>query len=141
MSFNEYWVSSYREEATQDTSNMMTITNLTDEEKQTETFQKKKTCSPSLAGGLQYKTIYLSTVNILLLITAFHGNFLIFVALHRESSLHPPSKHLYRCLATTDLLVGLVSQPFNAVYWMLVVHKRYPRDAAYITSYALCVAL
>ena len=89
MSFNGYWVSSYREEATLDTSNMMAITNLTDEEKQTETFQKKKTCSPSLAGGLQYKPIYLSTVNILLLITAFHGNFLILAALHRESSLHP----------------------------------------------------
>ena len=110
MSFNEYWVSSYREEATL-YCHMMTITNLTDEEKQTETFQKKKTCSPSLAGGLQYKTIYLSTVNILLLITAFHGNFLILVALHRESSLHPPSKHLYRCLATTDLLLVLLASP------------------------------
>ena len=110
MSFNEYWVSSYREEATL-YCHMMTITNLTDEEKQTETFQKKKTCSPSLAGGLQYKPIYLSTVNILLLITAFHGNFLILVALHRESSLHPPSKHLYRCLATTDLLLVLLASP------------------------------
>ena len=110
MSFNEYWVSSYREEATL-YCHMMTITNLTDEEKQTETFQKKKTCSPSLIGGLQYKPIYLSTVNILLLITAFHGNFLILVALHRESSLHPPSKHLYRCLATTDLLLVLLASP------------------------------
>ena len=42
MSFNEYWVSSYREEATLDTSNMMAITNLTDDEKQTETFQKRR---------------------------------------------------------------------------------------------------
>ena len=110
MSFNEYWVSSYREEATL-YCHMMTITNLTDEEKQTETFQKKKTCSPSLIGGLQYKPIYLSTVNILLLITAFHGNFPILVALHRESSLYPPSKHLYRCMATTDLLLVLLASP------------------------------
>ena len=46
MSFNEYWVSSYREEATLDTSNMMAITNLTDDEKQTETFKKKEDVLP-----------------------------------------------------------------------------------------------
>ena len=43
-------------------------------------------------------------VDILLSITAFTGNFLTLVALHKESSLHPPSKLLHRCLATTDLL-------------------------------------
>ncbi|RMX48494.1 hypothetical protein pdam_00008520 [Pocillopora damicornis] len=35
-----------------------------------------------------------------------------------ETSLHSPSKLLYRCLATTDLLVGLVSQPLAVTYWM-----------------------
>ncbi|XP_058966888.1 melanocortin receptor 5-like isoform X3 [Pocillopora verrucosa] len=60
-----------------------------------------------------------------------------------ESSLHQPSKLLYRCLATTDLLVGLVTQPLYATYWMSLVHKhwslcRYARDAVYISSYALC---
>ena len=48
---------------------------------------------------------------ILLSITAILGNSLILAALHKESSLHPPSKLLYRFLATSDLLVGLVSQP------------------------------
>ena len=32
------------------------------------------------------------------------GNFPILVALLDESSLHPPSKFLYRCLATADLI-------------------------------------
>ena len=32
----------------------------------------------------------------------------------QDISIHPPSKLLYRCLATTDLLVGLVNQPFYA---------------------------
>ena len=42
--------------------------------------------------------------------TAFFGNSLILVSLRRKSSLHPPSKLLYRCLATTDLSVGLAAQ-------------------------------
>ena len=81
-------------------------------------------------------------IYILLSITAFSGNFLILVALHKESSLHPPSKLLYRSLATTDLLVGLVAQPLNALSWMSVVQEhwslcRYLWDATYITAYVL----
>ena len=75
-------------------------------------------CSPSSVVGLQQQSIYFSAVHIFLSITAFLGNFLILAALNKESSLHPPSKLLYRCLATTDLLVGLVSQPLFATYWM-----------------------
>ena len=64
------------------------------------------------------------------------------MALHKESSLHPPSKLLYCCLAITDLLVGLVSLPLCALYWMSVFQEhwslcRYIRDAAYITAYVL----
>ena len=99
--------------------------------------------SPSSVVGLQQQSIYFSAVNIFLSITAFLGNFLILVALNKETSLHPPSKLLYRCLATTDLLVGLFTQPLAATYWMSVVHKhwslcRYAMDAIYISSYALC---
>ena len=119
---------------------MIATTNSTEGGTQTEAHELLP-CSPTWVVGIQQQSISFSAVNIFLSITAFLGNFLILAALNKESSLHPPSKLLYRCLATTDLLVGLVSQPFNAIYWMLVVHKRYPRDAAYITSYALCVAL
>ena len=99
-------------------------------------------CSPSLIGGLQSASVYFAVVNIFLSITAFLGNSLTLVALHKESSLHPPSKLLYRCLATTDLLVGLVAQPLNAAYLMSVVQEhwslcRYVRDATYITAYVL----
>ena len=65
-------------------------------------------CSPSWVVGIQQQSISFSAVNIFLSITAFLGNFLILAALNKESYLHPPSKLLYRCLATTDLLVGLV---------------------------------
>ena len=100
-------------------------------------------CSPSSVVGLQQQSIYFAAVNIFLSITAFVGNFLILAALNKESSLHPPSKLLYRCLATTDLLVGLVTQPLHATYWISLVHEhwslcRYVRDAVFISGFALC---
>ena len=120
----------------------MSTTSFSSGRSHTKLFQELQ-CSPSLMGGLQQQQlICFLAVDILLSITAFAGNFLILVALHKESSLHPPSKLLYRCLATTDLLVGLVALPLRALYWMSVVQEhwslcRYARDAAYITGYVL----
>ena len=121
---------------------MMAASNITGSGKQTKTFGEWQ-CSPVWVGELKQQSILFSAVNILLSITATLGNSLILVALHKESSLHPPSKLLYRCLATTDLLVGLVTQPFYATYWMTVVHKRwslcrFSLYAAGVTGYALC---
>ena len=121
---------------------MIATTNSTEGGTQTEAY-KVLPCSPSSVVGLQQQSIYFSAVHIFLSITAFLGNFLILAALNKESSLHPPSKLLYRCLATTDLLVGLVSQPLYATYWMSLVYEHwtlceYARDAAYISSFALC---
>ena len=84
-------------------------------------------------------------MHILFSVTAFLGNSLILVSLHKESSLHPPSKLLYRCLATTDLLVGLVAQPLYATLsfsysWTLEDRRifYYTNDAVIITSHMLC---
>ena len=118
-------------------------TNFTRGGTKTKTFEEL-VCSPSLImGGLQSASVSFAAVNIFLAVTAFLGNSLILVALHKESSLHPPSKLLYRCLATTDLLVGLVAQPLHVTHWMSVVHEHwslchYAREAAYITGVALC---
>ena len=92
-------------------------------------------------GGLRSASF--AAVHIFLSITAFLGNSLTLVALHKISSLRPPSKLLYRCLATTDLLVGLVAQPLYVTYLMSVVHEHwslchYARKAAYITGVTLC---
>ena len=121
---------------------MIATTNSTEGGTQTEAYRILP-CSPSSIVGLQPQSIYFSAVNIFLSITAFLGNFLILAALNKESSLHPPSKLLYRCLATTDLLVGLVTQPLAATYWISLVHEhwslcRYARDAVCISSFALC---
>ena len=50
-------------------------------------------------------------INIFLAIAASLGNTLILIALHKVTSIYPPTKLLFRCLAVTDLLVGLISQP------------------------------
>ena len=120
----------------------MSTTNFSSSRSRTKSFEELL-CSPSLVGGFQQQlSICFLAVNILLSITAFAGNSLILVVLHKKSSLHPPSKLLYRCLATTDLLVGLVAQPLYATYWMSVFQEhwsrcRYARDAGYVTSYVL----
>ena len=122
---------------------MIATTNYTEGGTQTETYKVLR-CSPSFLVGLQQQRSISSTaVNIFLSITAFLGNSLILVALSKETFLHPPSKLMYRCLATADLLVGLVSQPLAATYWMSLVDEhwslcRYARDGVQISSYALC---
>ena len=69
--------------------------------------------------------IFFSAVKSILSITAFLGNTLILVALHKESSLHPPSKLLLRSLATTDLCVGTIVQPLYATYFLSLVNERW----------------
>ena len=46
------------------------------------------------------------------------GNSLILIALKNVSSIHSPTKLFFRCLAATDLCVGLVVQPLFATYIM-----------------------
>ena len=59
--------------------------------------------------------VFLFALNILLSITATLGNALILFVLHRVSSLHPPTKLLFRCLAVTDVFVGLIAQPVGVI--------------------------
>ena len=63
--------------------------------------------------------IFLTALNIFLSIFATLGNVLILVALRNVSSIHPPTKLLFRCLAITDLCVGLLCQPLY-VYDMYI---------------------
>ena len=58
---------------------------------------------------------FVSALNMVLSITASLGNALILIALYKVSSIYPPTKLLFRCLAVTDLCVGLFSQPLFAI--------------------------
>ena len=64
--------------------------------------------------------IALTAVNIVLSITASLGNILILIALRKVTSILPPTKLLFQCLAITDLGVGLISQPLIATLILLV---------------------
>ena len=63
--------------------------------------------------------IFLIALNTFLSISATLGNALILVALRNVSSIHPPTKLLFRCLAVTDLCVGLICQPLYVVYLII----------------------
>ena len=62
-------------------------------------------------------------LNIFLSIVASLGNVLILVALHKVTSIHPPTKLLFRCLAVTDLCVGFIVQPLHVMIIMDDVTK------------------
>ena len=65
--------------------------------------------------------IFLIALNIFLSIFATLGNVLILVALRNVSSIHPPTKLLFRCLAITDLCVGLLCQPLYVYVWCITI--------------------
>ena len=120
----------------------MALTNFTEDEKYQKTFVKLL-CSPELIRGVDGDLIFLSALNIFLSIAAFLGNTLILVALHKETSLHPPSKLLYRNLAITDLCVGIIAEPLAVTYFTSVVNERW--DICYhaylavgFSGYTLC---
>ena len=101
-------------------------------------------CSAGLYAGIHGQLTLISALNIFLSITSFLGNVLILAALRKESSLHPPSKLLLRSLATTDLCVGLITQPLFATYFMSVVNEhwnicRYLLAACFTTSFICCL--
>ena len=66
-------------------------------------------CSLDIAAAIHGQLTFIAVLDVFLPITAFLGNVLVLVALRRDSSLHPPSKHLLRSLAVTDLCAGLFS--------------------------------
>jgi len=74
---------------------------------------------------------FFSAINCLFSITAIFSNLLVLVALHKESSLNPPSKRLYRCLAVTDLLVGLISEPSCTVYEAVLAQENHLPDLCF----------
>ena len=56
-------------------------------------------------------TTFFVALNVFLCVIATIGNLLILVALRKVTSIKPPTKLLFQCLAVTDLCVGLIEQP------------------------------
>ena len=102
---------------------MAELTNFTEDENQ-KTFEEQS-CSSEFTEGVHGELIFLSAINVFFSVAAFLGNTLILVALHKESSLHPPSKLLYRNLAVTDLCVGIIVEPLKVASWISMVNKKW----------------
>ena len=90
--------------------------------------------STSPAGTLEV----LTALNILISTTASLGNALIIIALRKVSSIHPPTKLFFRCLAVTDLCVGLIVQPLDATYHLSLLTKMDLRAVYYV--YKACAS-
>ena len=120
---------------------IMAFANFTGEANQNEAYEKLQ-CSSGLTERMNVHLIYISAINILLSFTALLGNALILVALHKESSLHSPSKLLLRCLASTDICIGLIAEPLGIIRWISLVKKdwnlcRYTFPLYYVVGYTL----
>ena len=120
---------------------MAELTNFTEDNSQ-KTISELR-CKAEFTGKVHSELIFLSVLNTFLSITAFLENTLILVALHKNISLHPPSKLLFRNLAITDLFVGITAQPLNVLYWMSEVKERwdvcfYAPVSVSSVSYILC---
>ena len=84
--------------------------------------------------------------NIILSFTASLGNVLILLTLYKVSFLHPVTKFLFACLATTDLCVGLFSQPLFVAHMILNIDiadtnldiLQYVGEVIHISSSVLC---
>ena len=74
---------------------------------------------PSIEFSVDIAEAMIAAVNILFSITSSLGNILILIALRKVTSLHPPTKLLFQCLAITDLGVGLTSQPLFATLLLI----------------------
>ena len=116
----------------------MASTNLTEAEKLEPVIEPF--CTRKVKWNQKEEVIFLSAVNVLVSVTAFLGNTLILVALHKQTSLHPPSKLLYRNLAITDLCVGIIAEPLNVASSMSVLNDIcvYMEQISFITSGIFC---
>ena len=84
---------------------------------------------------------FLSALNIFLSITSSLGNALILIALQKVSSIHPPTKLFLRCLAVTDLCVGLLTQPFHVTFLMSLLTKMDLRTVYYVYEACACSSM
>ena len=104
-------------------SEMAQLSNITEDENQKTILQQS--CSAEFTEEVHGELIFLPAINIFFSFTAFLGNTLILVALHKESSLHPASKLLYRNLAITDLCVGVIVEPLKVVAWISMLNEKW----------------
>ena len=79
--------------------------------------------------------LFIFSFNVFLAITATLGNTIILIALHKVSSIHPPTKFLLGYLAMTDFCVGVIVQPLFAAFLIGIARGKW--RILYLTLSAL----
>ena len=106
--------------------------NITDEHKNS----SFEVSYPALLVG---KSAAFASLNTFFSITATLGNVLTLIALNKVTSTCPPTKLLFRCLAVTDLCVGLITQPLFTVTLLTSFNvHRYVSLILLVSSLVLC---
>ena len=82
-------------------------------------------CSAEFREEIHDHLMWLIVFTILLSFTAILENTLILVVLHKDSSLHPPSKLLIFSIVSTDLFAGIVREPLAVVVWTSMISERW----------------
>ena len=93
-------------------------------------------CSQELTHGLDNQIICLSVINTFLAITAIVGNTVILIALHKENSLHQPSKVFLRNLVASDLCVGFVELVLVGK-WISILQEHWQICHYFYLAYAM----
>ena len=91
---------------------------------QTTEYLANFSCSKQFSQGLDNQIISFSAINTVLGIAAIVGNTVILIALHKETSLHQPSKVLLCNLVASDLCVGFLQLVFGA-HWISILKRQW----------------
>ena len=67
--------------------------------------------------------VFIFFFNVFLAFTATLGNTLIFIALHKVSSIHPSTKFLLSCLAISDFVLALLFTRFWLLFCMMQIER------------------
>ncbi|XP_067044216.1 adrenocorticotropic hormone receptor-like [Acropora muricata] len=81
-------------------------------------------CSEEFNQGLDRQIICFSVINTVLAVTAVVGNTVVLIALHKETSLHRPSKALLRNLVASDLCAGF-AQLALVSNWISILQEQW----------------
>ena len=81
-------------------------------------------CRPEITSGIHKELICIIVLDILVSVFSFLGNGLVLLALHKESSIYPPTKLLFYSLSTTDLLTGMVTLPMIITQLISILEDR-----------------
>ena len=81
--------------------------------------------NPDSAQYLYVAHILTSVINIVSSPTAVAGNFIVIFSVRKTPSLHTPSNVFICCLAFSDLMVGLLAQPFFVIHKIGEISRRF----------------